>query len=113
MRPGRRHKNLPAAADRRENSAAIRILTILSEDPGDGSSEVGFLTAEKIMSMSKYSGKELIYLSGPEPMIEGFEKDLKTLGVNKKQLVTDFFPGYEGLLWRRLAGHGTVSRFED
>ena len=35
-----------------------------------------------------------IYLSGPEPMIENFEKTLKDMGVPEERLKTDFFPGY-------------------
>jgi ferredoxin-NADP reductase len=35
-----------------------------------------------------------IYLSGPEPMIEAFEKLLQDMGVPEDRLKTDFFPGY-------------------
>ena len=34
------------------------------------------------------------YVSGPEPMVESLEKTLKKLGVPKKRIKTDFFPGY-------------------
>ena len=37
---------------------------------------------------------KLIYLSGPEPMIENFEKLLQDMGVPEERLKTDFFPGY-------------------
>jgi ferredoxin-NADP reductase len=36
----------------------------------------------------------VFYVSGPEPMVESLEKTLKKLGVAKKQIKTDFFPGY-------------------
>lgn len=36
-----------------------------------------------------------IYLSGPEPMIEAFEKLLQDMGVPEERLKTDFFPGYD------------------
>lgn len=35
-----------------------------------------------------------IYLSGPEPMIESLQKDLRDTGVDRKRIQTDFFPGY-------------------
>jgi ferredoxin-NADP reductase len=38
----------------------------------------------------------IIYLSGPEPMIETFEETLKEkLNVPEERVKTDFFPGYE------------------
>jgi glycine betaine catabolism B len=36
----------------------------------------------------------VFYASGPEPMIESLEKTLKKLGVPKKRIKNDFFPGY-------------------
>ena len=34
------------------------------------------------------------YLSGPQPMVETFEKMLKDMGLPNKQIKTDYFPGY-------------------
>lgn len=36
----------------------------------------------------------LVYLSGPEQMIEQLVHDLKLAGTSPNQLVTDYFPGY-------------------
>jgi ferredoxin-NADP reductase len=36
----------------------------------------------------------IIYLSGPEPMVEAFEDMLQNMGVPEERLKTDFFPGY-------------------
>ena len=38
--------------------------------------------------------KPMFYVSGPEPMVETLDKILKKLGVSKKRLKNDFFPGY-------------------
>ena len=38
--------------------------------------------------------KPLIYLSGPEPMVEAFGKQLLAMGVPKAHLKQDWFPGY-------------------
>ena len=35
------------------------------------------------------------YVSGPEPMVESFDKILKQIGVPESEVVNDFFPGYE------------------
>ena len=37
----------------------------------------------------------IIYLSGPEPMVEAFEETLQKLGVPEDRYKTDFFPGYD------------------
>ena len=36
----------------------------------------------------------LVYVSGPEPMVEAMEQELKELGVPEDSIVGDFFPGY-------------------
>lgn len=55
--------------------------------------EVGTLTSERVIKAIK-SPDTLVYLSGPEAMIEALTNDLKTHGVDKRNIVTDFFPGY-------------------
>jgi ferredoxin-NADP reductase len=34
-------------------------------------------------------------MSGPEPMVEAFTKDLAANGVNARDIITDYFPGYQ------------------
>jgi ferredoxin-NADP reductase len=36
----------------------------------------------------------MFYVSGPEPMVEAFEKTLTGIGVSKENLHFDYFPGY-------------------
>lgn len=40
------------------------------------------------------SGKAVFYVSGPEPMVEAFEKLLKGMRVPKSRVKADYFPGY-------------------
>ncbi len=56
--------------------------------------ERGHLSAELILGLEKPSEETLIYVSGPEPMVESLEKDLKKAGLSQRQLVLDFFPNY-------------------
>lgn len=35
------------------------------------------------------------YVSGPEPMVEAFDKMLKDMGINKAKIQSDYFPGYK------------------
>lgn len=56
--------------------------------------ERGRLTAELILGLEKPSDDTLIYVSGPEPMVEALQKDLLKAGLSKSQFVGDFFPNY-------------------
>lgn len=38
--------------------------------------------------------KQTYYISGPEPMVEAFEKRFMALGIPEAQLQRDYFPGY-------------------
>lgn len=53
------------------------------------------LSAEFILRHSDPDKGEIIYLSGPEPMVEALNQQLIDAGVPKTQLRTDFFPNYE------------------
>ncbi|HEY5805883.1 MAG TPA: FAD-dependent oxidoreductase [Candidatus Saccharimonadales bacterium] len=57
--------------------------------------ETGSLNADRILQLAPDDGKSLLYLSGPEPMVETFFKELVEKGVSKDRLVTDYFPGYK------------------
>jgi ferredoxin-NADP reductase len=77
-------------------SAAHVHATITVTDPSSAwGGERGTLTGDHILKLSEPNDNALIYLSGPEPMIESLEAQLIRLGINKQRLVSDFFPGYE------------------
>ncbi len=40
-------------------------------------------------------GKPIFYVSGPEPMVESFEKLLAAMGVPEPHIKRDYFPGYD------------------
>lgn len=67
---------------------------VAHEASPDWTGEVGSVTTERILQAIDGSKDMLIYLAGPEPMVETFDKGLKAAGVNKHRIVTDFFPGY-------------------
>ena len=70
--------------------------TIIVHEPSDAwGGERGIITGEKILKLSEASEDSLIYLTGPEPMIESLQDQLLALKVPKRRLVTDFFPNYE------------------
>lgn len=72
--------------------------TIVVSDPSPAwGGERGRLSAELILGLEKPSDDALVYVSGPEPMVEALEKDLKKAGLPKDRLVGDFFPNYTGI----------------
>ncbi len=56
--------------------------------------ERGTLSANLILGLTSPTPESLIFVSGPEPMVEKLETDLKNNGIKQSQLVLDFFPNY-------------------
>jgi ferredoxin-NADP reductase len=68
---------------------------IVVSEPSDAwGGERGRLSAELILGLEKPPEDGLIYVSGPEPMVEALEKDLHKAGLDKRRFVGDFFPNY-------------------
>jgi ferredoxin-NADP reductase len=72
--------------------------TIVVSDPSDSWGGLrGNLDAETVLGLERPNDDTLIYMSGPEPMVEALEADFEKHGVVKRQLVGDFFPGYPAI----------------
>jgi ferredoxin-NADP reductase len=69
-------------------------LTDVQNVPADWQGSTGYITAEKIKALIPDYLKRFYYLSGPQLMVQNFEGELSKAGVAKKQIKTDFFPGY-------------------
>lgn len=52
-------------------------------------------TSTELLEIFKPSSDKLIYLAGSEPMMEKYWLDFMQHGVNRQQMVLDFFPGYK------------------
>lgn len=76
--------------------ANIPVLHVVSQPSSAWSGERGALTAEHIIKLTKPESNVLVYIAGPEPMAESLTKDLEKLGIQKSQIITDYFPGYAG-----------------
>ncbi|HSX36942.1 MAG TPA: FAD-dependent oxidoreductase [Patescibacteria group bacterium] len=76
-------------------AAGVHATIVVGEPSPAWGGERGKLTAELIIGLEKPTDDTLIYLSGPEPMLEALAEDLKKQGIKEEQIVTDFFPGYE------------------
>ena len=75
--------------------ASIHTTVFVSEPSHEWSGERGRLTGDRVLKTSAPSPHALFYLSGPERMIETLQKELLSLGIEQRQIVTDFFHGYE------------------
>ena len=77
--------------------AKQHVTVIVSEPSAAWGGEQGRVDSEKIVGLEKPTDTTLIYLSGPEAMIETLAEQLVASGLRKNQLVTDNFPGYSEL----------------
>lgn len=75
--------------------AGFHTTIVVGEPSAEWGGERGRLSADMILGLHKPTTESLIYVSGPEPMTEALEKDFHQAGINKNQLVLDFFPGYQ------------------
>lgn len=57
----------------------------------------GKLDADTLKAAIDAADNPVVYLSGPEPMVEDLELTVGRLGVAKENIKTDFFPGYEAV----------------
>lgn len=75
-------------------SYGLKFDIVLSEPPRDWHGLTGHLSADRIIGLTGGLNDKLTYLSGPEPMVEKINDDLKAKGLTQKHILTDFFPGY-------------------
>lgn len=69
--------------------------TILVSQPSAAwGGERGRLSTEMILGLEQPTADTLIYISGPESLVETLTKDLLATGLKKHQVIGDFFPGY-------------------
>lgn len=59
-----------------------------------GNTFSGFITADIIKQAVPDYNERIFYISGTHQMVNAMQTILRDLGVNKKQIKIDFFPGY-------------------
>ncbi len=72
----------------------IYTLTDINKIPSDWTGEKGYITESMIARYAKDYVKRTFYISGPQLMVQNFEKLLLGMKVKKGNIITDFFPGY-------------------
>jgi len=62
--------------------------------PGNWRGQKGYITEQMIVKEVPDYKERLFYISGPHSMVAAFEKVLRNIGIAKRQIKTDFFPGF-------------------
>ena len=76
------------------DKAGIKPTIVVSEASAAWGGERGHLSAELILGLEQPDEDTLVYLSGPETMVQNLAKDLHKKGLEKRQVVSDEFPNY-------------------
>ncbi len=69
-------------------------LTDIKSVPADWQGTTGYVTKELVEKEIPDYGTRKFYISGPQLMVQRFEQTLLDTGVSSKNIITDFFPGY-------------------
>ncbi|HVX48373.1 MAG TPA: FAD-dependent oxidoreductase [Candidatus Saccharimonadales bacterium] len=78
-------------------AAHVEPIIVVSEPSDSWGGERGRITAEMVLELEKPTDDTLVYVSGPEPMVQSLAKDLHKAGLNKNQIVSDEFPNYDAI----------------
>lgn len=69
-------------------------LTDLAKVPQDWQGAKGYINEDSVRKLIPDYKNRTYYLSGPQLMVQRFERTLTDTGVTKDRIKTDFFPGY-------------------
>ena len=72
----------------------VYTLTDVHAVPKDWEGKTGRISADMIKEVVPDFMERIFYLSGPHPMVTGYEETLRGMGVPASHIRADFFPGY-------------------
>lgn len=75
----------------------IRYTPIISQPSTEWKGQTGRLSGKRILELSHPQPGQLYFLSGPEQLVLGIIDELYTHGIERSQIVMDYFPGYNFL----------------
>ena len=76
------------------DNARQHVTTVVSQPTPAWGGERGHVTSEMILGLEKPTADTLVFVSGPEALVEKLTKGLVQSGLRKDQVVGDYFPGY-------------------
>jgi ferredoxin-NADP reductase len=88
------YKDILDMAERELGIKTVYTLTEKNTIPPEWHGESGFIDKDMIVRHLPDFKERTFYLSGPHIMVTTFETLLKSMGVKKSQIITDFFPGF-------------------
>lgn len=88
------YKEIFDLAQEKLNLKIIYVLKDVKDAPDNLLCESGFINEEMILKYVNDARVRLFYISGPRSMVTSFKEILKSLGVSRNSIKTDFFPGY-------------------
>lgn len=75
-------------------SAPITYVPMLSEPEANWAGKIGRVTSDLILDLPHMTKNALVYISGPEPMVEQLNQELVASGLSPHRVIGDYFPGY-------------------
>lgn len=81
---------------RRLGVRTVYTLTDKPNIPIDWQGSSGYVDKAMILREVPDYTQRRFYVSGPQLMVQAFEKTLQSMGVPKNKIVTDYFPGFSG-----------------
>lgn len=75
----------------------MNFIPILTQPSAGWNGQTGRIDAAYILQAAQDIPEALVYLSGPEPMVERLHAELQISGFPGRRLITDFFHGYRAV----------------
>lgn len=72
---------------------SLKIVYIFAREPQSSEYETGYFSREIVEKQTPDYLDRHWYISGPPPMVNATEKALRSLGIPRRNIVKDFFPG--------------------
>jgi len=88
------YKDLLTEAAQRINLRSVYLVNEKEGVPGGFPVEVEFITPDMIKNKVPDYAERVFYLSGPDAMVTSYKKLLRGMGVPRKNIKTDYFPGF-------------------
>jgi ferredoxin-NADP reductase len=79
------------------DKAGVHATIVVGEPSAAWGGERGRISAELITSLEDLDNDSLIYVSGPEVMVQDLKRDLRQAGIKPSQIVVDEFPNYQAI----------------
>lgn len=88
------YKEIFSKAQQRIGLKVVYVVTKKDQASSEWKGECGYISSELLKKYVFDLDQRKFYLSGPNAMVEGYKKLLITMGIQRKKIITDYFPGF-------------------